>query len=340
LDPYFTSNQRDINSVMEGWDNLRKRLINRAEEFKMADAAGVLGRIPPLLRWGVAVREAWNQVFETENVVGCLCADDTNPYTRIPLILAKNKGIPALACHHGALDYGMAMKTNHADWYLAKGDMEKDYLLRQCEIPSEKIAVGGPPHKDTLAQPIVGGGNKPWLVFFTEPYQTAGWRVDEVYGEILPRLSLLAKACGLQLVFKLHPFDSEKGHRRWLRRYLPHEENETHVISGPPTAELWKKTRLAITVESTVALDCTALGIPVFLCAWLRNPFSGYVQQFERFGAGVVLDSPQQISDIPNLLESQTSKSTEQDKLWQTMEPEKLRELLSGTYSLRTASTA
>jgi hypothetical protein len=340
LDPYFTSTQRDINSVIEGWDDLRKRLINCAEEFKIADVTGALRRIPCLLRWGVSIRDAWNQVFQTENVVGCLCADDTNPYTRIPLILAKNKGIPALACHHGALDYRMAMKTNYADWYLAKGDMEKEYLLRQCEIPSEKIAVGGPPHKDRLAQPIVGGGNKPWLVFFTEPYQTAGWRVDEVYGEILPRLSLLAKACGLQLVFKLHPFDSEKGHRRWLRRYLPHEENETHVISGPPTAELWKKTRLAITVESTVALDCTALGIPVFLCAWLRNPFSGYVQQFERFGAGVVLDSPQQISDIPTLLESQTSKSTEQDKLWQTMEPEKLRELLSGTYSLRTASTA
>ena len=340
LDPYFTSTQRDINSVIEGWDDLRKRLINCAEEFKIADATVVLHRIPSLLRWGVAVRDAWNQVFETESVVGCLCADDTNPYTRIPLILAKNKGIPALACHHGALDYRMAMKTNYADWYLAKGDMEKDYLLRQCEIPAEKIAVGGPPHKDTLAQPMVGGGDKPWLVFFTEPYQTAGWRVDEVYREILPRLSFLAKTCGLQLVFKLHPFESEKGHRRWLRRYLPHEESEIRVICGPPTAELWQKTRFAMTVQSTVALECTGLGIPVFLCAWLRNSFAGYIQQFERFGAGIVLHSPQQISDIPSLLESRTVKSSGEARLWQTMKPGKLRELLSGQHSLRTASTA
>jgi hypothetical protein len=151
---------------------------------------------------------------------------------------------------------------------------------------------------------------------------------------------LLAKTCGLQLVFKLHPFESEKGHRRWLRRYLPQEESEICVSSGPPTAELWQKTRFAITVQSTVALECTGLGIPVFLCAWLRDPFASYVQQFERFGAGIVLHSPQQISDIPFLLESQTMKFSAEASLWQTIEPEKLRELLSGTYSLRTASTA
>jgi hypothetical protein len=341
LDPYFTSaNHPVVNSVLESWDNLKKRLINCAEEFKIAEATGVLGRIPALLRWGIAARDAWNQVFETENVIACLCADDTNPYTRIPLILANKRGIPSLACHHGALDYRMAMKTNHADWYLAKGEMEKDYLLRKCEIAPEKIVVGGPGRKETIAQPITGEGNKPWLVFFTEPYQAAGWRVDEVYREILPRLSVLAKTCGLRLVFKLHPFESEKGHRRWLRRYLPHEESEICVICGPPTAELWQKTRFAITVESTVALECTALRIPVFLCAWLRNPLAGYVQQFERFGAGIVLDNPQQISDIPFLLKSQAMKSSPQARLWQTIEPDRLRELLSGNHSLRTASTA
>jgi hypothetical protein len=95
-----------------------------------------------------------------------------------------------------------------------------------------------------------------------------------------------------------------------------------------------------MTVESTVALECTALGIPVFLCAWLRDPFSGYVRQFERFGAGVVLDSPQQITNIPILLESQTSKSSGECRLWQTMESERLRQLLSGAHSLLTASTA
>jgi hypothetical protein len=341
LDPYFTStNQRELNSVLGGWDNLKDRLTDSTEEFKLAAAAGVFGRIPVLLRWGIAARDAWNQVFETENVMACLCADDTNPYTRIPLILAKKSGISSLACHHGALDSRMAMKTNYADWYLAKGNMELDYLLRQCKIAPEKIIVGGPPHKNTLAQPMVGTRDKPWLVFFTEPYQTSGWRIDEVYREILPRLSSLAKTCGLQLVFKLHPFDSEKGHRRLLRRYLPHEETQIPILWGPTTADLWQRTRFAMTVESTVALECTALGIPVFLCAWLRNPFSGYVQQFERFGAGVVLDSPQQIADIPTLLESQTSKSSGECRLWQTMESERLRQLLSGAHSLLTASTA
>ena len=67
--------------------------------------------------------------FESENIVGCLCADDSNPYSRIPLILAKRNEVSTLACHHGALDAWMAIKTQHADFYLAKGEMERDYLV-------------------------------------------------------------------------------------------------------------------------------------------------------------------------------------------------------------------
>ena len=75
------------------------------------------------------------------------------------------------------------------------------------------------------------------------------------------------------------------------------------MIAGPPSEQLWKNTRYALTVQSTVALQCASLGIPVFLCHWLRDLTSGYVEQFAKFGVGHMLDSSDELSEIPRLLE-------------------------------------
>ena len=118
-----------------------------------------------------------------------------------------------------------------------------------------------------------------------------------------------------------------------LRRVLPRQERQIDVLAGPPSDQLWHNTQLALTVQSSTALECAALGIPVFLCAWLRDPYSGYVQQYARFGVGHVLDSPEQIAGIPALLESQNRRSF-QPQARTAMDSDELVHLLSGTYSL------
>jgi hypothetical protein len=333
LDSYFTStDESQIAELVSGWNVLRARLIRASREFGSADAVGVLGRMPSLIRWGVTLRNAWSQVFAAENIAGCLCADDSNPYSRIPLILAKNSEIPALACHHGAMDAWMGFKTRHADFYLAKGEMERDYLVRTCRVPAQQIILGAPEAANSFSvETSDHRSDAPWLVFFTEAYHTAAWRTGEVYRELLPNLSALANGCGLQLVFKLHPFESIEAHRRLLRRLLPKSEAvRIHIIAGAPSAELWRKMRFALTGQSTVAMDCTSRGIPVFLCAWLRDSYTGYVQQYARFGIGQRLDSAEQIADIPRLLELQPIMLPVKKKLRQNMDPEMLRELLCG----------
>ncbi|HEX4427581.1 MAG TPA: hypothetical protein VH079_19425, partial [Terriglobales bacterium] len=103
LDSYFTSpNESQTADLLSAWSALREGLSPAAGEFECADAVGILDRIPSLIGWGCALHSAWSGVFDSENIVGCLCADDSNPYSRIPLILAKQNGIPAIACHHGA----------------------------------------------------------------------------------------------------------------------------------------------------------------------------------------------------------------------------------------------
>ena len=65
--------------------------------------------------------------------------------------------------------------------------------------------------------------------------------------------------------------------------------------------------------------------------------YSAYVQQYRRFSIGHVLQSPEQLSDVPRLLETQIGEYPVDGGMRQTMDPEKLRELLSGAYSLPAA---
>jgi hypothetical protein len=235
----------------------------------------------------------------------------------------------------------MAVKISHADTYVAKGEMERDYLLRSCEVAADKVILGG------QGIPAIWGSLKAitqprgdWLVFFTEPYDAMGWRSDEVYRELLPKLLGLVQSSGMKLVFKLHPFESVKGHRRILRRYLPQQEASIGVIAGPPSEQLWNNTRCALTVQSTVALQCASLGIPVFLCHWLRDLTSGYIEQFSKFGVGHLLESADELSRIPEQLEEDARTLQIRPTLWENMDPAKLQDLLFRTASLPEAIKA
>lgn len=339
LAPYFVpSDKQETASLLDSWNSLRKQLVDSAEEFSTADTVGVLGRIPALLPWGIALRNAWGQVFESENVTACLSADDANPPSNIPLVMARNRGLPSIACHHGALNYMFAIKANHADSYLVKNEMERDYMKRICDVAPKKMFVAALSSSKTL--PTKPPAVAPWLVYFTEPYDNGGWRTDEVYRDILPYLYSLARSCDLKLVFKLHPFETVKGHRRMLRRLIPEYEHQIEVLAGPASDQLWSNVQFALTVQSSTALECSARGIPVFLCAWLRDAFSGYVQQYARFGVGQVLESAEQIADIPRLIAGQREEPFEHRRAPPNTDSRELGRLFSGADSLAVASNA
>jgi hypothetical protein len=299
----------------------------------------MLERIPPLLDWGIALRDAWRQIFECENITACLCADTSNPASSLPLLMAKQRGLPALACHHGALDYQMAIKANHADVYLAKNEMERDYLVRVCGLDPGGIAL----ETASLANLSAWRGttrqsDAGWLVFFSQPLPSLGWRTDETYRDLLPRLCSVAQNSGLKLVFKLHPFESVKECRRMLRRLIPEREGQIELLAGPPSEYLWSNTRAAVTVQSSAALECTALDIPVFLCAWLRDPYSGYVQQYARFAVGHMLEHPEQMAEIPGLIKKQDGRRFWPEPAGRALDSDRLENLIAGTYSVPVAS--
>ena len=108
------------NSLANCWIRLEQHL-QKLVEFRLAAQVGILKQGRNWLRWGLSVRDAWRQVFATNVIAGCLSADDSNPYTRIPLLVAGQQGVSAVACHHGALDGRMAFKTPCFSTYLTHG---------------------------------------------------------------------------------------------------------------------------------------------------------------------------------------------------------------------------
>jgi hypothetical protein len=300
LDPYFESAPDGDSHLFERWISLRAQLVHDHDQFALAENVGMLDPIESDLRWGLRLRNAWLNLFESQNLSACFCADDANPYTRIPLLLARNNSIPTAVCHHGALDCWMVLKTLPADVYLAKNAMELDYLQRCCAIEREKIVLVGPSKSNRRPGQEKPEGDS--LVMFTEPYEHYGWRADELYSDLLPKLLVVAHNLGLKLIVKLHPFESIRDCRRRLRRIAPESARKVEILAGPMDASLRRRARVAVTVQSSVAVECATLGVPVFLCGWLRDASSGYVAQFEKFGIGHVLRDLQQLLEIPRLL--------------------------------------
>jgi hypothetical protein len=279
---------------------------------------------PNMLRNGLLIRDAWLQVFEREPVRAVLCADDANLPTRIPLQLAERRGLPALACHHGALDGRHRFRPQLDGLFLAKSRMEQDYLVTVCGKRSSSIEIAAPCERQT-PQPR---SSRRSIVFFSEPFEILGGRALEFYRDVLPPLAECAAASKRDLAIKLHPAESAPERIRFAKAVLSADQfSRLRIVKGPLTPELLDRTWFGLTVLSTTALECTLQGVPSFLCGWLDYSSYGYLDQMVKFGAGVRLDSPDDILHIPEKLNQFHQADAD---LWEPASSERLEELLTG----------
>lgn len=324
---------QESTAIAEKWEKLKIELCT-IREFATLSQAGVFKVFPKWFRDGLRVRNAWREVLEREPVCGVLCGDDSNLYTKLPVLLATRRKIPTVDFHHGALDGRYLLKDLPCDVYLAKNEMEKDYLNRVCGIPSGKVSVGASwrahaafPHKDDQSRNTS-------VILFSEPYESAGMRGEEVYGELLPPLCRLARETGHSVIIKLHPFESFPERRRMVRHCLPAEDREvTRVVSGPLSTQLLSQAWFGLTIESTAVMDCLLNGVPCFLCGWLSLSSCGYAQQYARFEVGEILNSVDAIADIPRRLVEWGNPVAKPRNLWQVAEPEMLMRMLTSRSS-------
>jgi hypothetical protein len=315
--------------LLSAWDSVRKELEN-VPEFKIISRSNSFAILHYYFAQGLGIRDAWLNVLESEPVKAVLCADDSNPFTLMPLLLAQLRGIRTISCHHGALDGRCMVKECHADVILAKGRMEHDYLTRLCTVPSEKVLIGAPSLTGAARQSPRTTADRPFVVFFSEPYEATGGRATSVYADVLLRIAKLAAGEGRQLIIKLHPAESVKERSSIVERLLSAElRNIVRLVDEPLTPELLDKTWFGITVLSTVVMDCALRHVPCFLCKWLESSPYGYVDQFVRFGLGLPLTHPDEISDIPVHLRVFESRTHRYEDCWEEASDGLLKELFS-----------
>jgi hypothetical protein len=292
---------KSATTFLQGWSKLQTSL----KEIPELALLQRTGQFAPFERWlgaGPAVRDAWLAVLEREPVTAVLCGDDTNWYTRLPVILANRKNIPTVDFHHGAFDGRFLLKDLSSDFYLAKNKMEQDYLIRVCDLPPGRIVVGNLA-TETSPSRIRDQGNLPNIVFFSEPYESVGGRPEEIYREPLPALSGLSQEYGRTLIVKLHPFESRGERRSLVETALGTDAAKlVKFVDGPLTEDLLSTAWFGITVESSTVLDCSRNGVPCFQCEWLVSTLFSYVEQFDRYGVGQLLRHSSQLADIPHRL--------------------------------------
>ena len=312
-------------SILEDWESLRVDLVTRPE-FRVLFEAGVLDPFPHWIRNGLLTRNAWREVLNREPICGVLCGDDSNLYTRLPALLAAQRQLPTVDFHHGAFDGRYILKDIECDVYLAKNEMERDYLTRICEVPADRVAIGAPSTDPAPAGNQTERRERTAAILFSEPYEVTGTRAEEVYGEILAPLCRIVRENGRRLIVKLHPFESRNQRLRIIRNVLTTEDQSlVTVIEGPLSNELLSHAWFGVTVESTTALDCLRNGVPCFLCRWLALSPYGYLEQYARFGVGQMLDNVEMMKEIPRRLEQTPAARMGAENLSATADPAKLK---------------
>jgi hypothetical protein len=277
-------------------------------------------------------------VLQSHAVTAVLCGDDLNYATRLPLILAQNEGLNAVYCSHGALDSGFFFKKPYADSYLVKGDMERDYLERAAAIARDRILVGAPGNGAPLpTEPRTADA----IVFFSQPYEVTGGRVEAIYDQIIPRLYAVATASKRRLIIKLHPFESTQVRRALVNAALVDtDRNEVEVIGGVAPEQVMSRAWCGVTIDSSVAVECAMHDIPFFLCGWLDFTADGYVQQFARYGVAEVLRSAEDIHHIPQIVADYRPDPGRRQRIRQAAEPNQLDALLFATPQARVKQCA
>ncbi len=314
----------EIGTLRKSWDRLRVEL-QALPDLCVLSRTGLLNPISDWIRDGLYVRNAWREVLEREPVCGVLCGDDTNIHTALPVLLAARRKIPTVDFHHGAFDGRYLVKDLRCDVYLAKSEMERDYLVRVCGLPGERVVIGAPSLE--AVHPYNLKSEKTSVIFFSEPYELVGMRAKEVFLELLPHLCRLARANGHGVIVKLHPFESLSQRRRMIRQILTDEDAPlVTVVDGALTQALMSQAWFGITVESTTVIDCLQYGVPCFLCGWLKlSPFE-YGQQYARFGVGEALHAVEQVAGVPTRLAAWQNRASQAST---TVDPVQLQRWLT-----------
>jgi hypothetical protein len=328
--PVLPATEKERTGLLARWQDLQNNVFETHPVLRIAGRLRVFDEFADFLKRGLRVRDAWREVFAREPVTTVLSADEYNPYTRLPIVLAASRKLRTVFCDHGALNMSFGIRRPCSEAYLVKGNMARDYSIGWCGLSPDKIVVGAPREAEPLLVSIQT--QRDWIVFYSEAYELSSGRTQAFYAELLPELCHLASQTSRKVIVKLHPFESLRVRKLFVDRVLsPEQRSLVSLRAGPMTPDLFARAWCSLTVESSVAVESTINGVPCFLCGWFDASWYDYGKQFAKFSAGYTLDSPQRIREIPKLIEQFRITEATRQNLQTEISPEHLESVLSGT---------
>ncbi len=329
--PVLSSTEEENRRLLARWKDVQNDLFDTNRVLQLARKLRVLDGFEKFLKGGLRVRDAWREVFAREPITSVLSADEYNPYTRLPILLARSRKLHTTSCDHGALTMSFGIRPTVSDTYLMRSDMARDYSVRWSGLFPGKIVVGGPRESQNLL-PSSDAMRRDWIVYYSEAYEVSSGRTETFYAELLPELCLLARRTNRKVIVKLHPFESGRVRRAIIERVLSEEQRSlVELREGPITPDLFARAWCSFTVESSVAVESTLNQVPCFLCSWFDASWYDYGKQFAKYSAGYPLDSPERIREIPKLLEQYHITEATLRCLKTSITSELLESVLSGT---------
>ena len=327
---FLPSTDEERVRLLARWHGVQNDLFETNRVLGLARKLHVFDGFARFLKSGLRIRDAWREVFAREPITTVLSADENNPYTRLPILLARSRKLRTVFCDHGALNMSLGLRRACSDTYLMKGDMARDYSAGWCGLSADKIVVGGPPETHNPL-PSSNRTERDWIVFYSEAYELSSGRTQTFYAELLPELCLLAGRINRKVIVKLHPFESLRMRKALVDKVLSAEQRGlVEMREGPMTPDLFERAWFTLTVASSVAVESTINGVPCFLCRWFDGSWYDYGKQYAKFSAGYPLDSPQRIREIPQLLEQLRITEATRRSLQTSISPGHLQSVLSG----------
>ena len=316
--------------LLRKWEQLQNDRFAPNRALGMATTLHMFDEFSSFLKIGLRVRDAWREVIAKEAIGAVLSADENNPFTRLPIMLARTRKLRTMFCDHGALNMTFGIRRECSDIYLASGDMARDYMIAWCGLPAEKLLVAGPQKAPGLLPPA-GQKARDWIVFFSEAYEVSSARTQTLYSELLPELCSLARQTNRKVVVKLHPFESLRARKALIDNALsPEDRTLVEMREGPMTPDLFERAWFSVTVESSVAVESTMNGVPCFLCGWFDASWYDYGKQYAKYSAGYRLESPESVRQIPHLLDGIKITDATRRALHTSISRERLDSILFG----------
>ncbi len=327
--PVLPATEKECAGLLARWQDLQNNVFEINPVLRLARKLHVFDDFANFLRRGLHVRDAWREVFAREPITTMLSADENNPYTRLPIVLAASRKLRTVSCDHGALNMTLGIRRLCSEAYLVKGNMARDYSIGWCGLSPDKIVVGGPREAQPLS--VSNQAQRDWIVFYSEAYELSSGRTQAFYAELLPELCRLASLTKRKIIVKLHPFESRRVRKLFVDRVLSAEQRSLVKLRvGPMARDLFERAWCSLTVESSVAVESTLNGVPCFLCGWFDASWYDYGKQYAKFSAGYTLDSPQRVREIPKLIAQFRITEATRQNLQTEITPEHLESVLSG----------